>query len=176
MPAVAGAPVLHVPDGLEQRPRREPPVGHAQLWRAFQDHPVERVGQRELEEAGPAVTGAQARSGAGSGVDAGLLALLRGDRRRGAGQRVAAGGRLREGHDLADGVGAGEHRGEPVEPEGDAAVRRRAVLEGLEQEAELATAASSRESPIVSKTRCCISRWWIRIDPPPSSLPLSTTS
>src|SRR5205085_1591964 len=36
--------------------------------------------------------------------------------------------------------------------------------------------ASSRDSPITSKTRCCISARWIRIDPPPRSMPLPTTS
>src|SRR4051794_4466322 len=71
-------------------------------------------------------------------VDAGFLALVGVDRRGRAGQRVATTGRLREGHHLADRVGAGECRGQPVEAEGDATVRRRAVTERLEQEPELA--------------------------------------
>lgn len=66
-----------------------------------------------------------------------LPALRRGDRGRGAGQRVTAGGRLREGDDVADGVVPAEQRDDPVEAEGDATVRRRAVVEGVQQEAEL---------------------------------------
>ena len=36
--------------------------------------------------------------------------------------------------------------------------------------------ASSRDSPITSKTCCCMSGRWIRIEPPPISLPLQTRS
>ncbi len=36
--------------------------------------------------------------------------------------------------------------------------------------------ASSRDSPITSKTCCCTSGRWIRIDPPPISVPLQTMS
>src|SRR4051794_34742403 len=62
------------------------------------------------------------------------LALV--ERRRCARQQLGAAGGLREGDHLADRVGARQQRDDPVEPEGDAAVRRRAVLERLEQEAE----------------------------------------
>src|SRR5712671_1202298 len=45
--------------------------------------------------------------------------------------------RLGEGDDVADGFGAGHHGDDPVQAEGDAAVRRRAVLQRLEQKSEL---------------------------------------
>src|SRR3954447_17422228 len=70
------------------------------------------------------------------GVDAGLLALRLGDRRRRTGERVVAGTGLREGDHLADRLDARQQRGEPVPPEGRAGVRRRAVGEGLQEEAE----------------------------------------
>src|SRR4051812_35457288 len=73
----------------------------------------------------------------GADVDAGLLALLLGDRRGCAGERVIAGRGLREGDDVADGVPAGQEHDDPVPPERDPAVWRRAVLERLQQEAEL---------------------------------------
>src|SRR4051794_11146820 len=43
---------------------------------------------------------------------------------------------LREGDDLADRRLSGENRDDTVQPERDAAVRRRAVLERLEEETE----------------------------------------
>ena len=49
---------------------------------------------------------------------------------------VGAGGGLREGDHVADRLGAGEPLDDAVEPVGDAAVRRRAVAQRLEQEAE----------------------------------------
>ena len=49
---------------------------------------------------------------------------------------VGARGGLREGDHVADRVGAGEPLDDAVEPVGDAAVRRRAVAQRLEQEAE----------------------------------------
>ena len=81
--------------------------------------------------------GSGGRSFCGSGVHAGLLALLGADRRRSRGQRVEAAPALRERDHLADRVAAGQQRADPVPAEGDAAVRRGAVLEGVEQEAEL---------------------------------------
>ena len=53
-----------------------------------------------------------------------------------AGERVGAGGGLGEGDHVADRVGAGEALDDAVDPVGDAAVRRRAVAQRLEQEAE----------------------------------------
>ena len=50
---------------------------------------------------------------------------------------VAAGVVFGEGDEVADAVGAAEEAAEAVEAEGEAAVGWRAVLEGIEQEAEL---------------------------------------
>ena len=69
-------------------------------------------------------------------LQADLAQLRLVDRRRRAGQRVGAGGGLREGDHVADRVGAGEALDDAVEAVGDAAVRRRAVAQRLEQEAE----------------------------------------
>src|SRR5207253_5788513 len=52
-------------------------------------------------------------------------------------QQVLRALRLRERDHIADRIDAGHQRDQPIEPEGDAAMRRGAVLEGLEQEAEL---------------------------------------
>src|SRR3954449_2124858 len=82
----------------------------------------------------------------GADVDPGFLALLLGDGRRCTGQRVAAAGRLRECHHLADRIGADKRCSEPVETERDAAMRWRSVAERLEQEAELALRLFPRQS------------------------------
>ena len=58
------------------------------------------------------------------------------DGRRRARERVGAAGGLREGDRVADRVAAGQQRDDPVDAERDAAVRRRAVGERLQQEAE----------------------------------------
>ena len=76
------------------------------------------------------------RALAGASCEAELAQLRLVDRGRGAGQRVGAGGGLREGDHVADRVGAGEALDDAVEAVGDAAVRRRAVAQRLEQEAE----------------------------------------
>ena len=83
---------------------------------------------------------------------------------------------LREGDHVADRLGAGHQRDEAVEAERDAAVRRRAVLQRVEQEAELRALSSS--APIFSarNTLLCTSSRWIRTEPPPSSQPFSTMS
>src|SRR5205085_12059268 len=84
------------------------------------------------------VSGRGRRGGApGRSVDPGLPALRPGDGRGRACQRVVAGAGLGEGDDVADRVGAAEECADPVPSEGDPAVRRRAVLEGPQQEAEL---------------------------------------
>ena len=62
--------------------------------------------------------------------------LLRVDRRRRVGHQVHGGRRLRERDHLADRALARQDRDDAVEAERDAAVRRRAVLERLEEEAE----------------------------------------
>ncbi len=63
--------------------------------------------------------------------------LLLRDLGRRVGQRAGGGLRLREGDDVTDRVGAGHQHREPVEAERDPAMWRRAVLERVEQEAEL---------------------------------------
>src|SRR5260370_680553 len=75
--------------------------------------------------------------GSGDGVDAGFAALCGGDGGGGAGERVEAGGRLGEGDHVADARRPGEQHYHPVPAERDPAVRRRPVLERVEQEAEL---------------------------------------
>src|SRR3954464_8438989 len=82
----------------------------------------------------------------GAEVDARLFALLLRNGRRCTGQRVAAAGRLRECHHLADRVRTDECRSEAVETERDAAMRWRSVAERLEQEAELALRLFPRQS------------------------------
>lgn len=52
------------------------------------------------------------------------------------GERAPCGLRFREGHDVADGFGARHQHDEAVKAEGDAAVRRAAVFERAQQEAE----------------------------------------
>ena len=54
----------------------------------------------------------------------------------GIGERAPGGLCFREGHDVADGFGAGHQHDEAVKAEGDAAVRRAAVFECIQQEAE----------------------------------------
>ena len=72
-----------------------------------------------------------------------LLELLRVDRRRRAGHQVDGGGGLRERDHLADRRLARQERHHAVEAERDAAVRRRAVFERFEEEAEPGAASSS---------------------------------
>src|SRR3546814_10580502 len=45
--------------------------------------------------------------------------------------------RFREGNDVAYGFSAGHHGYQPIKAEGHAAMRRRSVLQSIEQEAEL---------------------------------------
>jgi hypothetical protein len=69
----------------------------------------------------------------------------------------------------------GHQRDQAVQAEGQAAVRRRAVLQRVEQEAELGLRVLG---PMFSaaNTLLCTSARWIRTEPPPSSQPLSTMS
>src|SRR5512147_437151 len=69
--------------------------------------------------------------------DVQLAQLALGDGRRRAGDEVLATLRLGERDDVANRLRAGHQGHQPVETEGDAAVRRRAVLQRLQQEAEL---------------------------------------
>ena len=87
------------------------------------------IQSRSAHLSGPAVSRLWMR-------DAELAQLQLVDRRRRAGQRVEAGGGLREGDHVADRLGAGEALDDAVDAVGDAAVRRRPVAQRLEQEAE----------------------------------------
>src|SRR5262245_34151897 len=75
--------------------------------------------------------------GGGGGGEAGLLGLGGGEGGGSAGEGVEAGGGLGEGDHVADAGRAGQQHHHAVPAERDAAVRRRAVLERVEQEAEL---------------------------------------
>src|SRR6185312_16068791 len=70
------------------------------------------------------------------GLDPELTELAPVDRGGRPRERVAARSGLRERDDVADRLAAGEDGHQAVEPERDPAVRRRAVLQRLEQEAE----------------------------------------
>src|SRR6185369_5823677 len=76
------------------------------------------------------------RGRGGDDADAELLQLLVVDAGGRARQRVQAGLRLREGDDLADVLLAREARHQPVDAERETAVRRGAVAERGEEEAE----------------------------------------
>src|ERR1043166_9570275 len=78
-----------------------------------------------------------ASGGCGGGVDAGFAALGRGDGGGSAGEGVEAGGRFGEGDHVAEAGGPGEQHHPAGPAERDAAGRGRAVLERVEQEAEL---------------------------------------
>src|SRR5215207_10262234 len=69
-------------------------------------------------------------------LDAQLGQLRAIDGRRRAGQRIRPAGRLRERDHVADRVAPREQRDDPVEAEGEPAVRRRAEAQRVEQEAE----------------------------------------
>jgi len=78
--------------------------------------------------------------------------LLRVDGRRSAQHQVAPRLRLGEGRHLSNVVLVGEQSDPPLHAEGDSAVRRRAVLEGVKQRAELVAhpfngVAHERERP-----------------------------
>src|SRR5205809_3999272 len=70
-------------------------------------------------------------------LDVQVAQLLLSHRRRRLDQQILCALRLRESDHVADLLDAGHQRDEPVEAEGDAAVRRRAVLQRFEQKAEL---------------------------------------
>src|SRR5262245_42007472 len=78
-------------------------------------------------------------------TDVQLAQLLLGRRRRRAGEQVLPALRLGESDNIPDGVDAGHQRHEAVEAERDAAVRRRSVLERVEEEAELGALLLARD-------------------------------
>ncbi len=84
--------------------------------------------------------------------------------------------RLREGDDVADRIGTRDQRSDAVDAEGDAAVRRRTELQRFEQEAELQLRLVRADAEQTSNTALCMSGRWMRIEPPPISLPLRTMS
>src|SRR5260370_15346254 len=67
-----------------------------------------------------------------------LIELFFVDAGRRIGHQILGGGGLSEGDDLADGFFTGEEHDDAVDAERDAAVRRRAVSERVEEEAEAA--------------------------------------
>ena len=65
-----------------------------------------------------------------------FLTLRGRNRGRGLGQRIETAAGLREGDDVADGIGLRQQGDDAVPTESDTTVRRGAVLEGVQQEAE----------------------------------------
>ena len=104
-----------------------------------------------------------------------LLVLARLGQRRRLEHRVGARLGLGEGHDLADVRLVGQQGRPAVDAERDPAVRRRAVLERVEERAELLVHRLERVA-LEREARSSRSRRWIRIEPPPSSQPLSARS
>ena len=72
-------------------------------------------------------------------------------------------------------IGAGQQHGEAVEAEGDPAVGRRAIRSASSRKPNLACASSSPMPSSFEHARW-MSGWWMRIEPPPISWPLSTRS
>jgi len=66
-----------------------------------------------------------------------LFQLPAGDGGRRFGTKIGPLLRLGEGDHVAQGIGAAQEHGQPVEPSRDAAVGRWSVAEGVQQEAEL---------------------------------------
>ena len=97
-------------------------------------------------------------------------------RRRSTAHRVEARLVLRERDHVAQVRLAGEHHRHPVDPERDAAVRRRAHRERVEEEAELRALVVARSSRAGRRPCAWMSGSWIRNEPPPSSLPLTIRS
>src|SRR6185295_5491549 len=98
-------------------------------------------GERRTQRAGAALPRRSRRASArGLRVaqpDVQLAQLLLVDRARRVREQVLRTLRLRERDDVAQRFGAGHQHDEAVEADRDAAVRRRAVLQRVEQEAEL---------------------------------------
>ena len=92
-----------------------------------------------------------------------------------AGERIVRGLGLGKGDDLPDRAGAGHQHRDPIEPEGDAAVRRTAELQRIEEESEFLPCFVLVDAEHAN-TACWTSRRCMRTDPPPISDPLSTMS
>ena len=82
---------------------------------------------------------------------------------------------LRERDQIAEVRLAAERHQHPLDAERDAAVRRRAHRERVEQEPELRALLLRREPERVEDLRCS-SGSWIRNEPPPISIPFTTMS
>ena len=108
-------------------------------------------------------------------LDVEFLQLRRIDRRRRLGHQALRLLRLGKGNHISNGIGPAKQHDQPIEPEGDAAVRRSAVIEGFQKKPNLAW-AWSLVIPSKSKIRNWISLRWFRILPPPISLPFNTMS
>jgi hypothetical protein len=104
-----------------------------------------------------------------------LFQLLLGYRGGGVGHQVDGFGGFGEGNDFAQAGRAGKQHDDAVEAQRDAAVRRRAVFERVQEEAENARASSSL-IPSEAKICCCTSLRWIRMEPEPSSRPFIARS
>src|SRR2546426_10272687 len=70
-------------------------------------------------------------------ADVQLAQLLLVHRRRSVREQILRALRLGKSDDVADRLGTGHHGDDAVQPEGDSAVRRRAVLQSFEQKPEL---------------------------------------
>src|SRR5687768_13893633 len=95
------------------------------------------VGGMRVIECSPARFGESSRFAGPVQPQMEVRELVLPDGRGRAFEERARAGRLRERDDLAQALGAREQHGDTVQPDRDAAVRRSAVLQGLEQKAEL---------------------------------------
>ena len=100
----------------------------------------------------------------------------RADRRRGVGQGARALLGLGERDDVPDGIDAGQDGDDPVQPERDAAHRRGAVLQGLQEEAELGPRRRPRRSRGSRRPAAGAHASGCESSPPPISCPFSTRS
>ena len=175
--------------GSEVRPRRPARPTRDRPSRSADRHPSGGLRRRDGRPGGPRAgrsvgaagpwlgpVRAALRRGVPVRSEAQLLELPGLDRRGRVEHEVRARRGLGEGHDLADVRLVGEQGDPAVDAEGDAAVRRRAVLEGLEDAAELGLLGLARSGPCSENERESISRVWKRTEPPPSSQPLRAMS
>ena len=108
-------------------------------------------------------------------ADACFLELLGRHFARRIGQGTACGLRFRKRDHVTNTFGARHQHDDAIETERDATVRRAAVLQRPQQEAELLFRLFFADAQ-KSKTAACMSWSWIRIEPPPISEPFSTMS
>lgn len=82
---------------------------------------------------------------------------------------------FREGDVVADRLRTAEERAEPVETEGQSAVRGAPYLKAFIRKPKRSCACSAVK-PSNSNILACSFESWIRIEPPPISVPLQTKS